>query len=71
MFLVASCLYEFDLVCYESLCCVCDFILCTCETQGLKTGRLNMYSQDGAVVVHEARHELRHQMRIQEAGRVS
>ncbi|KAF3505371.1 hypothetical protein F2Q69_00044815 [Brassica cretica] len=28
-----------------------------------------MYSQDGAVVVHEARHELRHQMRIQEAGR--
>ncbi|KAF2539213.1 hypothetical protein F2Q68_00022429 [Brassica cretica] len=43
----------------------------TCETQGLKRGRLNMYSQDGAVVVHEARHELRHQMRIQEAGRVS
>ncbi|KAL0668455.1 hypothetical protein Bca4012_031159 [Brassica carinata] len=28
-----------------------------------------MYSQDGAIVVHEARHELRHQMRIQEAGR--
>ncbi|KAF2548535.1 hypothetical protein F2Q70_00023509 [Brassica cretica] len=43
----------------------------TCETQGLKRGRLKMYSQDGAVVVHEARHELRHQMRIQESGRVS
>ena len=71
MFLVAPCLYEFVLVCCGSLCCVCDFILGTCETQGLKRGRLKMYSQDGAVVVHEARHELRHQMRIQEAGRMS
>ena len=32
---------------------------------------MKMYSQDGAVVVYEARHELRHQMRTQEAGRVS
>ena len=71
MLLVASCLYVFARVCCESLCCVCDFILGTCETQGIKRGRLKMYSQDGAVVVHEARHELRHQMRIQEAGRVS
>ncbi|KAF2564079.1 hypothetical protein F2Q70_00015183 [Brassica cretica] len=38
----------------------------TCETQGLKRGRLKMYGQDGAVVVHETRHELRHQTRIQE-----
>ncbi|KAF3516070.1 hypothetical protein DY000_02061459 [Brassica cretica] len=38
----------------------------TCETQGLKRGRLKMYGQDGDVVVHEARHELRHQTRILE-----
>ncbi|KAF3498189.1 hypothetical protein DY000_02054506 [Brassica cretica] len=38
----------------------------TCETRGLKKGRLKMYGQDGAVVVHETRHELRHQTKIQE-----
>lgn len=58
MLVVALFMYEFALVCCESMCCVCDFILGTCETQGLKRGRMKMYSQDGAVVVHEARHEL-------------
>ncbi|KAF3602102.1 hypothetical protein F2Q69_00034978 [Brassica cretica] len=38
----------------------------TCETQGLKRGRMKMYGQDGVLVVHEVRHELRHQTRTQE-----
>ncbi|KAH0863514.1 hypothetical protein HID58_080725 [Brassica napus] len=57
---------EFVLGCFLFLCIVCYFISGTCETRGLKKGRLKMYGQDGAVVVHETRHELRHQTKIQE-----
>ena len=57
---------EFGLGSFLFLCIVCYFILGTCETQGLKRGRMKMYGQDGVLVVHEVRHELRHQTRTQE-----
>ena len=62
MLLVALSFVSLVLVHFLFLCIVCYFISGTCETQGLKRGRLKMYGQDGAVVVHE----LRHQTRIQE-----
>ena len=60
MLLVALNFVSLVLACFLCLCIVRYFISGTCETQGLKRGRLKMYGQDGAVVVHEVRHELRH-----------
>ena len=66
MLLVALSFVSLVLVRFLFLCIVCYFISGTCEMQGLKRGRLKMYGQDGAIVVHELRHELRHHTRIQE-----